>query len=216
MKRSRLFSLALVSAVVIATQSLPAMAATITFDALPASRNPGTFVTGGFSFSGVDFVSFGSSFCGPQCPENNTNYLLDQDIWTAGWSMSKSDGGSFSLLSFDGAEAHLGLPSIWAENILVTGTLSGGGTVSATFALDFLQDGGGAGNDFQRFSLSSDFSDLVSVRFLGAGSGANWFSVDNIEVGSADSNAVPEPASLALLGLGLAGLGAMRRKQKTA
>ena len=85
MKRSRLFSLALVSAVVIATQSLPAMAATITFDALPASSNPGTFVTGGFSFSGVDFVSFGSSFCGPQCPENNTNYLLDQDIWTAGW-----------------------------------------------------------------------------------------------------------------------------------
>lgn len=210
----RQFALPFAAAAVFATLAVPATAATVTFDALASSSNPGAFVTDGFSFVGVDFVSTGgASFCNPQCPQNGTKHLLEQDIWTPGWTMSKVGGGSFSLLSFDGAEAHMGLQSFWAENILVTGTRIGGGTVSASFALDFLQDGEGAGNDFQRFSLSSDFSDLVSVAFLGTGTSANWFSVDNIEVGDAVTNNVPEPSALALLALGLAGVGLRRRRR---
>lgn len=45
-------------------------------------------------------------------------------------------------------------------------------------------------------------------------SSSNFMLVDNITYGSGNGNPVPEPASLVLLGLGLVGLGAMRRKQK--
>jgi hypothetical protein len=84
----------------------------------------------------------------------------------------------------------------------------GGSTVSASFALDHINDGSGPLVDFQTFVLPHSFSGLVSVTFNGSGGFydgpefiVNDFSLDNISV-----FAVPEPATLVLLAFALVGM----------
>lgn len=55
-----------------------------------------------------------------------------------------------------------------------------------------------------------------TVRFTESGSGSDWFWIDNLSWSSASTSNVPEPGSLALLGLSLASLVAVRRKNKRA
>lgn len=60
-------------------------------------------------------------------------------------------------------------------------------------------------------------SNFDTVRFTENSSSTTWFWVDNLSWRSAPtSSGVPEPTSLALLGLGLAGVAASRRKRKQA
>ena len=65
--------------------------------------------------------------------------------------------------------------------------------------------------DFQHLSAAMTGVYRLELR---ANAGGQWFAVDNIEIApSAPSSNVPEPGSLALVGLGLAGFAAMRRKK---
>ncbi len=190
----------------------PAQATVIDFNALPLHTwfQSGTVMTNnGFAIRSNSAGSYqgivGNTYtCGPACPDNGTNYLLAHG---AGFNFAAVKGSAFSLNSFHGGEAHMGATGLWAKNIQVTGTLASGGTVVQSFALDWIQDAQGPAADFQQFNLNG-FSNLTSVSFTGIG-GNNFFTLDNLNVSE-----VPEPASFALLGLGLLGLALSRRKQK--
>lgn len=194
-----------------------AHAVLLTFNSQPASTNfPPPLYESGYVIDtpgpGTHYVSWGASFCSPACPQNGSNYLLLQEDTI---SISPQAAGSyFSLLQFDGAEAHQGLTSVWAERIRVTGYRYDNTVVTAEFTLDGLQDGAGFGVDFQTFSLPSGFSGLTAAVFEGVGLGQNWFSADNLLV---EPSAVPLPAGAWLLGSGLAALlGLARRRGRPA
>ena len=153
--------------------------------------------SGGFAFVG------NSGNCSPQCAHNGSNY-----VWSGGATIGvrNATGATFDLASFDGAETHMGLPSMWAGAIQVVGRYADGGSVSTQFVLDGVNDGRGPLDDFQTFRLPSTFSGLTAVSFSVAGGSYGQFALDNIVLdGSLRSlsstlpaGALPEPASLLL------------------
>ena len=140
---------------------------------------------------------------------NGTTWLgLDDTSGNNAITMSSVSGALFSLNSLDLTE-FVGTPN--GVQVAVTGFLSGGGTVNQLLILDDIADGSGPLNDFQLVNFNSTWSNLTSVSFdATAGGGDRWYGIDNVTV---NETTVPEPTSLALLGLGLAGVGFSRKKK---
>jgi hypothetical protein len=122
----------------------------------------------------------------------------------AAFTMTSVSNALFSLQSFDldnGYQSNTQRTS----SITIVGTLANKATVSETFS------NLASVVNFQTYLLNSSFQGLTSATFTVSGDSDVRALFDNLVVNTA---AVPEPGSLALLGLGIFGLAAARKKKQ--
>lgn len=117
--------------------------------------------------------------------------------------LQKNDGGFFSLTSIDLARATL-LPSSPPISVTFTGMPNTGPLVSQTLTITEAED-------FETFTFNSSFSNLSSVTWNQVG-GPSDHLFDNVTL---QVSAVPEPTSLAFLGVGLGSVAGIRRVRQT-
>lgn len=181
-------------------------ATTLNFDAAPSQFWITNYSEQGFNFSLA--VAEGMGTLGVDTSTeywngNGTGRLLTWSNQSAisGFSLTKVGGGSFSLAAFDFGNGYVsGNDDI--ESLTVTGYITGGGTITQEISHPRL--------GIFSYVFGDGWGALDSVVFSASGQD-NRAIFDNIVV---DGAAVPEPTTLALLGIGLAGLGFGKRKKQ--
>lgn len=191
MKRS-LFGLAVIA-------SVGAQAQLIDFENLPNSDPSFTLqgdnvVSGGYQFSSMTHVGQGDAIAtwGSSMSMYTgsvaifANYIDDTPL------MTKVGGGAFDVTSIDLADVFLNAGP-WT--LVLTGTRADTTTVTETVSV--------TGNTLSSYTLSN-MTNIVSMKFDDGQDTS--VQIDNISV-----SAVPEPASMAVLGLGIAAMIRRRR-----
>ncbi|MGA9567434.1 MAG: PEP-CTERM sorting domain-containing protein, partial [Candidatus Korobacteraceae bacterium] len=109
--------------------------------------------------------------------------------------LTKTGGGAFSLNSIDVSDWN----GSATGSVTLAGALEGGGTASTTVST----------GPTWATDLLSGFDDVISVQITG-GSSSYADQIDNLQLNAA--NNVPEPMTLALLGIGLLGIRVLCRR----
>lgn len=128
--------------------------------------------------------------------------------YSNGTSTITNDGGNtFTLNSIQLASLYEYYSHSGNYSVLFTGEKSDGSFVTNTFEL---------ANSLSPTTLNfANFTDLKSVAFSQGSTYDSIFQYDNIVLDSSPAHEpVPEPSTVALLGLGLAGVAFMRRRNK--
>lgn len=151
---------------------------------------------GGLSFQ----HDFAACFYGPS--PDNADFPTEPTSVVMGIGFSdilvtEEFGGIFDLISADLAFGPFRHDGLLFDETLVTGFLSGGGTVQTLLTV---------GYEFETYVFN--WTDLIAVEFGELVNASEYLAFDNIVYN------VPEPATLALLGLGIAGIGLVRRRRK--
>lgn len=107
---------------------------------------------------------------------------------------------------------------VYPGDVTVWSGLDGSGTELADLALPTTPEGGSPQCTYGAYCpwvpIGVSFAGTAeSVVFSGT---ANYIAFDNITLGASTPVGAPEPTALALLGTGLAGLGLLRRRRKSA
>jgi hypothetical protein len=183
----------------------PAAAATITFEDVAVSSGSdvlgGDVTSGGFVFdSSGDHLHRINSIL---ASNGTTNLGIHEFPGFDNVVMIRPQaGGVFSLNAIDFGEW---LGTNPPTTIQINGV--GGSSPTATFVLDGFTDGPGGAPDFQTLTFDATWSNLTAVTLNGIGGPLDVngrplgsFALDNVVV----TTAVPEPASLLLMGTGLA------------
>jgi hypothetical protein len=184
----------------------------------PGDVTPGTVPIGQYA---------NGSTCGggSSCPTNDASTFLD--LYSNGYVdiVPASDSGTFSFTSLDASffgATDVSYPN-FAGAIQVRGynqgqleaidqfnlpAPDGNGNVSLqTFLADNL-----AGQQFSEIAIFGLTCD-TNGDCIGLDGGSGQYALDNIVLSDQPSNNVPEPATAALLGAGMLGFGARRRKR---
>jgi len=133
-------------------------------------------------------------FGGTECNENSSTSVL---------SVTKVGGGLFRFLGLDANSQHESSTYTFAGYLASVSQYSTSGVLGASAVFGTMASPNtGTNIDEVRITFNS-----------GPGQGSSY-NVDNIQLGAANATVTPEPASFALMGLGLAVVAAVRRKRR--